>query len=86
VLSDQGKPNPAVAEFRKAIKLDPNHASWHNNLGNVLRDQGDPDQAAIEFNNQSGSTPDSLLRGITWAPCCASKVSPIKRSPYSVKQ
>lgn len=33
---NSGKPDVAVAEFRKAIKLNPNHLNAHRNLGVVL--------------------------------------------------
>src|SRR5262249_60734905 len=41
----KGLQDEAIACCKKAIELDPNVASWHNNLGNALREQGKPDEA-----------------------------------------
>ncbi len=45
-----GKPEAAVAEFRKAIKIAPNHLNAHRNLGVVLAfDLNDRKEAVKEF-------------------------------------
>ena len=33
-----------MAEYRRAIELDPNYAFAHNNLGIALKDQGDNEE------------------------------------------
>ncbi len=38
--ASQGKPDEAVAEFREAIRLEPDYAKAHTNLGNVLNPRG----------------------------------------------
>ena len=37
---DQGKRDEAVAEYRKALALDPKYAMAHNGLGVALSEQG----------------------------------------------
>jgi tetratricopeptide (TPR) repeat protein len=48
-LDDQGKLAEAIAEFREAIRLQPNLTDVHINLGNALRGQGKPEEAIAEF-------------------------------------
>jgi tetratricopeptide (TPR) repeat protein len=48
VLRDQGKLDEAVAEFRKAIEINPKNAIPHNNLCGALRDQKKLDEAVAE--------------------------------------
>jgi lipoprotein NlpI len=48
-LGGQGKTDEAIAEFRKAIELDPRFAVAHSSLGNVLSDQGKTDEAIAEY-------------------------------------
>jgi tetratricopeptide (TPR) repeat protein len=45
----QGRLNEAMAEYRKAIDLDKNHANTHNNLGNAFRDTERFDEAIAEY-------------------------------------
>ena len=39
----------AIAEYRKAIRLEKNYAVAHNNLGNVLMEKGQFDEAIVEY-------------------------------------
>jgi tetratricopeptide (TPR) repeat protein len=39
----------AIAEYKKAIELDPKNAPAHNNLGNALRQKGRLDEAIAEY-------------------------------------
>jgi tetratricopeptide (TPR) repeat protein len=48
VLHDQKKLDEAIAEYRKAIELDPKFAITHNNLGKALAAQGKFDEALAE--------------------------------------
>jgi tetratricopeptide (TPR) repeat protein len=47
-LLDRGDYDGAVAEYQKAIRLDPYFAPSHNNLGLALQRKGDPDGAVAE--------------------------------------
>jgi tetratricopeptide (TPR) repeat protein len=50
ILNDKLKDHAgAIAEFRRAIALDPGYAYAHNNLGNALRDNGRLDEAIIAY-------------------------------------
>jgi tetratricopeptide (TPR) repeat protein len=71
-LRTQGKTGEAIAEFRKAIELDPQDATAHNNLGMallsmVLQGQGNADEAikqlgiSIALDPQYAS-PDQQMR------------------------
>jgi len=48
-LQTQGKLEAAVAAYRKAIQIDPNHSNVHNNLGFILAEQGNLEEAITEF-------------------------------------
>ncbi|NJM74088.1 MAG: tetratricopeptide repeat protein [Scytonema sp. RU_4_4] len=48
-LSAQGKPDQAIASYRKALQIDPNHANAHNNLGNALSAQGKLEDAIASY-------------------------------------
>jgi len=49
ILLDQGKTDEAIAEYRKAIELDPRHAWPDNNLGFTLSGQQKTDEAIAEY-------------------------------------
>jgi tetratricopeptide (TPR) repeat protein len=44
-----GHPCTPGVQYREAIRLDPKYAAPHNNLGNLLRDKGDPDGAIAAY-------------------------------------
>jgi tetratricopeptide (TPR) repeat protein len=46
---NQGNVADAVAEYRAAIKIDPNYKEPHYNLGNALLEQGKVDEAIVEY-------------------------------------
>jgi len=48
-LEQAGKPEEALAEYRKAERLAPKRFQVHNNLGNLLADMGRPDEALAEY-------------------------------------
>jgi predicted O-linked N-acetylglucosamine transferase (SPINDLY family) len=48
----------AVACYRRALELKPDYAEAHNNLGNVLKDQGKPDDAVACYRRALESKPD----------------------------
>jgi tetratricopeptide (TPR) repeat protein len=48
-LRAEGRLDEAVAEYHKAIALDPGYVPAHNNLGNALHDRGRLDEAMAEY-------------------------------------
>ena len=48
-LADQGKLDEAIAEYREAIRLKPDDAEAHNNLGNDPERQGKLDEAIADI-------------------------------------
>ena len=48
-LHDQGEPEAAIAQYREAIRIEPDHALAHFNLGGALHDQGKLTEAVAEF-------------------------------------
>ena len=57
-LKDQGKLDEAVACYRRALELKPDHAEAHNNLGNALKDQGKLDEAVACYRQALELKPD----------------------------
>lgn len=45
----KGNLEPAIAEYRQAVEIDPFYAWTHNSLGEALRDQGKLGEAIAEF-------------------------------------
>ena len=58
VQSDQGQPEAAIASYRQALALQPDHAEAANNLGNVLRDKGETVAAMDAYRQALRSRPD----------------------------
>jgi tetratricopeptide (TPR) repeat protein len=48
-LEKAGRKTEAMAEYRKALQIEPKHADTHNNLANLLDDSGHPDEAQAEY-------------------------------------
>jgi tetratricopeptide (TPR) repeat protein len=57
-LAAQGKHEQAVAEYRAAIRLQPDHAEAHCELGTTLKEQGWWDEAITEFRAAIWLRPD----------------------------
>jgi tetratricopeptide (TPR) repeat protein len=57
-LLDQGNPGGAIAEYREAIRLAPEHALAHCNLGMALWRKGDRDGALDEYRQAIRLKPD----------------------------
>lgn len=52
-----GKPDDAIAEYRRASEIDPAYAWAHNNLGMIWREQGKIDDAIAEFRSATQLEP-----------------------------
>jgi tetratricopeptide (TPR) repeat protein len=57
----KGEAKAAIAEFRKAIELRPNHGQAHNNLGGVLLALGQLDEAEAHFRQALKANPDDAF-------------------------
>jgi tetratricopeptide (TPR) repeat protein len=57
-LSDQGKLDQAIAEYREAIRINPRYSSALLDLGNALNAQGKPDEAIVFYHEVIRIRPD----------------------------
>ena len=57
-LTEKGQIDAAIAEWRRALKLDPDDARARNNLGGILLEQGRLDESAAEFRRALKVKPD----------------------------
>jgi Tfp pilus assembly protein PilF len=57
----RGQREDAAAEYRRAVELDPNNASVHNNLGLALYHQGNADAAITEYRRAIDTNPKFAL-------------------------
>ena len=55
-LNNQGKLDGAVAAYREVIRIKPDLAEAHSNLGDALRGQGKLDEAIAAVAKPSGSS------------------------------
>jgi len=60
-LEEQGKPDAALAEYRKAEQLAPRRYQVHNNLGNLLDNLGKPQEALAEYHEAVRLKPELPL-------------------------
>jgi tetratricopeptide (TPR) repeat protein len=61
VLLEQGRLDEAVAEFGRALELQPAFAEAHLNLGNARLRQGREDDALVSFKNAAAARPDFAI-------------------------
>ena len=57
-VAGPGKPDEAVACYRRALELKPDYAEAHNNLGVALKDQGKLDEAVACYRRALELKPD----------------------------
>ena len=60
-LNDQGKPDEAVACYRRALELKPDYAEAHNNLGIACKEQGKLDEAVACYRRALELKPDCVM-------------------------
>ena len=68
VLIDQGNRQQATAEFREAIRIEPDNPEPHKDLGNVLSDEGSLEEAIAEYRKairSSWTTPEPTIASVT---------------------
>ena len=60
----------AIADYTKAIDLNPNYADAYNNRGGVYHDKGEHARAIVDFDAVINLQPDSAIayyhRGMMW--------------------
>jgi tetratricopeptide (TPR) repeat protein len=63
MLRSQKNIGAAIAEYREALRLNPNYSAAHASLGSVLSDSGDLENAIVEFRDVTRLNPkDSAAR------------------------
>ena len=58
VLENMGRKDEALAQFRKAVSIDPNHVQAHNKLGYMLYRLGRADEAMTHYQRALALKPD----------------------------
>ena len=53
-----GRTEEAIAHYQEALRLNPNYAEPHTNLGNLLKDRGELDPAISEYRRAIDLSPD----------------------------
>jgi tetratricopeptide (TPR) repeat protein/S1-C subfamily serine protease len=61
LYDEQGKPDLALADYNRAISLNPNHALAYYNRGNLYDDQGKPELALADFNQAISINPNDAI-------------------------
>ena len=59
-LADQGKLDEAIVHYSEALRIKPDSAKAHNNLGVALADQGKLDEAIAHFSEALRIKPDYI--------------------------
>jgi tetratricopeptide (TPR) repeat protein len=57
-LSEKGRRSEAIAEWRRALELNPGDAKTHNNLGRALAEQGNLDEAIAHWRKALEANPN----------------------------
>jgi len=57
-LAQQGRPEEAMAEYREALRINPDYVNAHNNLGLALAQQGQTEEAIAEYRQALRINPD----------------------------
>jgi len=59
-LSEKGRGDEAMAQFQKALEINPHFAETHNNLGNALLQSGQVDDAMAEYQKTLAISPENV--------------------------
>jgi tetratricopeptide (TPR) repeat protein len=65
-LEKAGVNSEAMAEYRAALKLNPDRAETHNNIANLLDDTGHPDEAVAEYQEALRINPNHVASHINF--------------------
>ena len=69
-LFEAGRPEEAIAAFRRVIALRPGYADAHSNLGNALNDRGLGDEALVALGRAVQLAPNPPWPTTVWAKPC----------------
>ena len=69
----QAQSEQAVALIARSLELEPDRADWHSNLGIVLQDRLELDEATAAYETRSHSIRITQTLTTTWAWCCEPK-------------
>jgi tetratricopeptide (TPR) repeat protein len=58
VMKNRGRTTEAIAEYRQALRLNPEYAEAHSNLGYVLKGEGDLEEAIAHYEQAVSLKPD----------------------------
>ena len=76
-----GQAQAAVDEFQRAVHLQADVADWHYNLAMALVLNGQPGEAADQFEAALDSSPTTPRPGPTWPRPAHGRSGPVMRSP-----
>ena len=72
-LQEKGDLEGAIAEYRTALRLEPDYAPVHTNLGTALCHKGDSDGAIAEFRTALRLHPNDVLAHFNLGTCLQAK-------------
>ena len=61
MLASEGKLDEAIHQFRESIRISPDYAKAHNNLGNTLLYKGRLDEAIASYREALRLNPDYAI-------------------------
>jgi tetratricopeptide (TPR) repeat protein len=61
MLASQGKLDEAIYQFRESIRISPDYAKAHNDLGNAFLYQGKLDEAIASYREALRLNPDYTI-------------------------
>ncbi len=61
ILYDRGRVDEAIAQFQRALEIQPNYSEAHSGLGGALLQKGEVDEAIAQFQKALEIQPDNTL-------------------------